>query len=122
MGAHNQLQEEFVTEFTSLDPGNAGTIVCDRNQQQVEIVTAGAETRTLAAPDSAGVIMSIAMKTDGGDCVIATAVPFNQTGNNRITLNDTGDTVVLLAICKAGSSSEYRWKIVANDGASLTSV
>jgi len=122
MGAHNQLQEEFVTEFVSIDPGNGGSIENDRNQQQVEIVTAGAETRTLLDPDTAGSILSIVMKTDGGDCVIATSVPFNQAGNNRITLNDTGDTVVLLSICKAGSSSEYRWKIIANDGAALSTV
>lgn len=122
MGAHNQLQEEFVTEFASLDPGNGGLLVCDRNQQQVEIVTLGAETRTLSDPDVAGVILSIVMKTDGGDCVIATQSPFNQAGNNRLTFNDTGETVVLLSICKAGSSTEFRWKLIANDGADLATV
>lgn len=121
MGAHNQLQEELVTEFVSVDPGAGGTIVCDRNQQLVEIVTAAAETRVLADPDQPGVLMSITMKTDGGDCVIS-ATPINQTGNNRITLNDVGDTVVLLAIAAAGSNSAFRWKLIANDGASLSTV
>jgi len=122
MSAHNQLQEELISEFVSLDPGNGKAIVCDRNQQQVEIVTAGAETRTLPDPNAGGLSLSIVMRTDGGDCVIAASSPINQTGNNRVTLNDTGDTVVLLSICKAGSASTFRWKIVANDGASLTTV
>lgn len=120
MGAHNQLYEELITELVSLDPGPGGLIDVDRNQQHVEIVTAGAETRTLDDPDNGGLILTISMKTDGGDCVIAVPNAFNAAGNNRITLNDAGDTVLLVSI--AHGNIGWRWRLMANDGAALSTV
>ena len=100
------------------DPGNAGAIpVTDSGE--CEIVTAAAETRTLAAPTYAGQLLLISMKTDGGDCVIACATTVNQTGNNRITLNDAGDAVLLVA--KVNGTNK-RWSVVSNDGAALSTV
>jgi predicted RecA/RadA family phage recombinase len=100
------------------DPGNAGAIpVTDTGH--VEIVTATAETRTLAAPTYLGQMLLISMKTDGGDCVIAVATTVNQTGNNRITLNDAGDAVLLAA---KANGTNIRWSVVSNDGAALSTV
>lgn len=100
------------------DPGNAGAIPVTASGS-VQIVTAGAETRTLAVPTFVGQQLAISMKTDGGDCVITVAAAINQTGNNTITLNDAADFILLTAI---QSGSNYRWKVTANDGASLTTV
>ena len=97
------------------DPGNAGAIPVT-NSGYVPIVTAGAETRTLAAPNHAGEMISIAMKTDGGDCVITCATGINQAANTTITLNDAGDSILLVAIYVG---SNLRWRVVVNDGCTL---
>jgi predicted RecA/RadA family phage recombinase len=100
------------------DPGSAGAIpVTDSGH--VDIVTAAAETRTLAAPTYVGQLLLVSLKTDGGDCVIAVATGINQTGNNQITLNDAGDAVLLVG--KANGANK-RWSVVSNDGATLATV
>jgi len=93
------------------DPGNAGAIPVTKSGV-VSITTAGAETRTLANPGVAGIQLIINMDVDGGDCVIAVAAAINQAGNNRITLNDAGDTIVLRAVQVAGA---LVWRAGNND-------
>jgi predicted RecA/RadA family phage recombinase len=100
------------------DPGNAGAIPVTASGH-VDIVTAAAETRTIAAPSFEGEELLLGMKTDGGDCVITVATTINQTGNNTITLNDAGDAVLLVA--KVNGSNK-RWSVAFNDGASLSTV
>lgn len=100
------------------DPGASGAIPVTRSGH-VAITTAGAETRTLAIPGVAGITLSITLAVDGGDCVITSAQAFNQTGNNTITLGDAGDTIVLTAVTVAGA---LRWRVVVNDGCTLTTV
>ena len=109
---HNALTAEIA------DPGNAGAIpVADSGH--VDVVTAGAETRTLAAPSYVGQMLLVSLKTDGGDCVITCATTVNQAGNNTVTLNDAGDAVLLVA--KANGANK-RWSVVSNDGAALSTV
>ncbi len=100
------------------DPGASGAIPVTRSGS-VAITTAGAETRTLAIPGRAGISLAISLDVDGGDCVITAASAINQTGNNTITLNDAGDTIVLAAVQKAGA---LVWRVAANDGCSLSTV
>ena len=85
----------------------------------VEIVTGGAETRTLAAPTYLGQLLLVSLKTDGGDCVIAVATTVNQTGNSRITLDDAGDAILLAA---KANGANIRWSVVSNDGCTLSTV
>lgn len=100
------------------DPGDGAAIpVIDAGV--IEIVTAGAETRTLAAPSFIGQLLEICMKTDGGDCVITCATTVNQTGNNTVTLNDAGDCITLIAKM---NGANLRWSVLANDGATLSTV
>jgi predicted RecA/RadA family phage recombinase len=100
------------------DPGNAGAIpVADSGH--VDIVSGAAETRTLAAPASIGELLLLSMKTDGGDCVIAIATGINQTGNNRITMNDAGDSILLVGIA---SGANKLWRVAYNDGCTLSTV
>lgn len=100
------------------DPGASGAIPVTATGR-VPIVTAGAETRTLAAPTFAGQELLVYMKTDGGDAVITCATAVNQTGNNTITMNDVGDSLRLHAI---ESGSSLRWRVVCNDGCTLATV
>lgn len=107
-----------VTPATIADPGNAGAIPVTVSGR-VAIVTAGAETRTLAAPTIVGQRLLLYMKTDGGDGVITCSTGINQTGNNTITMNDAGDSLELVAI---ESGANKRWRVVYNDGCTLATV
>jgi hypothetical protein len=82
-------------------------------------VTGGAETNTLAAPSFVGQELLLCMKTDGGDRVVTCATGVNQTGNNTITFNDAGDSIRLNAI---QNGANIRWRVVYNDGCTLSTV
>ena len=100
------------------DPNNGGAIpVTDSGS--VQIVTTGAQTRTLAAPSNVGQMLSISMKTDGGDCVITVADPHIDGTNNTITLNDVGDRVLLVG---GISGAGFVWRLGFNVGATLSHV
>ena len=82
---------------------------------------ASGETNTLADPSRAGVWLSITLYSDGGgDRVITAASAVNQTGNNTLTFGDDGDTIFLQSV--RYSSTAFRWRVVANDGVSLSTV
>ena len=100
------------------DPGNAGAIPVTVSGY-CPIVTAGSETRTLAAPSFIGQELLLYIKTDGGTCVITVASAINQTGNNTITMADVRDVIRLVAI---ESGSNKVWHVVSNDGAALSTV
>jgi predicted RecA/RadA family phage recombinase len=100
------------------DPGASGAIPVT-NGGTCQIVTAAAETRTLAVPTSVGQVLSLCMKTDGGNCTITVASAINQTGNNTIQLNDPGDTLVLVGIQNGANKA---WRVVVNDGCTLSTV
>lgn len=100
------------------DPGNGGAIPVDA-PGFVNLVTAGAETRTLAAPSFQGQVLQLDFQTDGGDCVVTASAAVNQTGNNTLTFADAGDQLLLIA---GRSGANLRWRVVANDGVALSTV
>lgn len=97
------------------DPGNAGAIPVTKSGT-VAIVTAGAETRTLAIPTFVNQMLTIYFRTDGGDCVITSAQAINQAGNTSITLNDANDSIQLVGVY---NGTALRWRVVTNDGTTL---
>jgi len=91
------------------DPGDAGAIPVTESGH-VALVTADAETRTLAAPTYAGQTLVLSLKTDGGDCVVA----FNTTAT--ATFDDAGDTLMLVAI---ENGENLEWAVVGNSGVTV---
>jgi hypothetical protein len=108
----NELENVIADPGTGLAIPVTASGVC-------EITSAGAETRTLAIPTRVGQKLVLVVDVDGGSCVITSAQPINQTGNNTITMNDVADFIELTAV-KVGAA--LRWRVVANDGAVLTTV
>jgi len=100
------------------DPGDAGAIPANANGV-CEIVTLAAETRTLAAPARLGILLTIIMHTDGGNCVITAASAINQAANNTITLAEVRDCIVLQSSKVGGALA---WRVLSNDGAALSTV
>lgn len=100
------------------DPGNAGAIPVTASGH-VDLVTAGAETRTLAAPSNVGQLLLLSFKTKVGNCVVTAAAAINQTGNNTITLDTAADSILLAGIA---SGANKVWRVVCNDGCTLSTV
>ncbi len=100
------------------DPGDAGAIPVTAGGY-CPLVSAGAETRTIAAPSTVGQMITLYFKTDGGDCVVTASAGVNQTGNNTLTFADAGDEITLRAI-ESGASKV--WRVVSNDGVALSTV
>lgn len=97
------------------DPGDAGAIPVTRSGT-CAIVTAAAETRTLAIPTFVNQRLVLYLKTDGGDCVVTVASAINLAGNTHITLNDANDSVQLVG---AYNGSALCWRVAENDGCTL---
>lgn len=120
MSGHNAAKELTQADYDIADPGHQGTIESPSIQGGVvSLVTADAETRSLANPARAGLVITLALQTDGGDCVVTAASAVNQAGNNTLTLADAGDEVALKSI-RVGSSFAYR--VASNDGVALSTV
>jgi len=100
------------------DPGN-GQAIPVTDSGHCSLVTTAAQTRTLAAPTNAGQLLALTLKTDGGNCVVTCATGVNQAGNNTLTFDDVGDTILLLGV-EVGSNK--RWRVLANDGVGVTTV
>lgn len=122
IGGRPQLEDIYALGVEPVeipDPGNAGAIDVSRSGYML-LVSAAAETRTLARPLFFGQELQLMCKTDGGDNVITVTGTINATGNNTITINDVGDYVLLRA--SIGAAAVFQWRVVVNDGASLSTV
>jgi len=101
------------------DPGASGAIPVTEGWGVCSIVTAGTETRTIAIPQRVGQRISLAMKTDGGNCTITVASPINEAGNNTLVFDDVGEYIALEAI---EAAAVLAWRVLANDAVTLSTV
>lgn len=100
------------------DPGASGAITAKGSF--VNLITTGAETRTLGDPGSSGLFITLHFLTDGGDCVVTTSSPVNVTGNNTLTFADATDLWLGLSI--RDGAGTYAWREIQNDGVALSTV
>ena len=122
MSGHNILQQlAREPELEIVDPGNGGTIPVDRTLGICSIVTAASETRKIASPERAGIIIAICVKTDGGDVAItglgSEIVSSGAGTETTATMADAGDLLVLMSINKGAA---LVWSPVANNGAAMS--
>ena len=113
MDPHNVHHVLYKAPKIMADPGDGGTIRVDEDLQILEMVSAAAETRTLANPDREGVRFTLRMLTDGGDIVVTAANGLNVTGNTVATFDATSE---LLSLVSVEYASGYRWDILHNIG------
>lgn len=118
MSAHRTLNDLF-RAFDAVgpghlpDPGDAGTITVDMWGQICSVVTAAAETRTLARPTKAGILCAVCLDTDGGDLTLTVTGGYNAAADTSIVYADAGDAVVFYSV-KVGSS--YYWRVLQSIG------
>ena len=95
------------------DPGNAGIIRVTQDLQICEMVSAAAETRTLANPTKQGIRFTLRLLTDGGNVTVTSSNGLNASGNTVATFEDAGDLLQLMSV---KTSTGFRWDIVHNIG------
>jgi len=100
------------------DPGNAGAIPVTASGG-VSLITAGAETRTVAAPTFAGQTLAFFFETDGGDCVITFATSLNVATNTVATFANATESLIVQAIVVT-SAGGLGWRITHIDGPVLS--
>lgn len=110
MAIHNLLFNLSNANWNLPDPGNAGALPRAKTGI-INIVSAGSETRTLAAPLKEGIILGLNFLTDGGDCVVTVASAIDDFGTTTITFDDAGEFVLLISR-KFGTG--YRWRVIVS--------
>lgn len=98
------------------DPGNAGAIDV-RFSSFVKLVSAAAETRTLAVPKFVGQEVTLYMDTDGGDIVITASQAINAAGNTIMTFDTARDNITLKGVTVGGA---LRWEVFVNNAVALS--
>jgi len=118
MSANTLLYQLMQAETKNLDPGDGGSLSSkNKGIAHYAFVTATAETRALLAPLREGLIMRLSLDTDGGDCVVTSAVAINVAGNTIMTFADARDTITLVSIISGGT---LYWSVMGNDGVDLS--
>ena len=117
MSAHTFLPDMSLATWEIPDPGNGGALPVSQCGI-VSLVSAAAETRTLADPVRSGLLLGLAFKTDGGDCVVTAASDVTMSsGDDVMTFADAGDFVLLMSIAVG---TGFKWRQIVNHGAALT--
>ena len=115
MSGHRAAHDLAKSPLQLTDSGNAGIIGIDRFGGIVELETAGVETRTLADPVGAGVMATIRMRVDGGNCTVTAANGLNVAGNTAAVFADVGDLLQLVSV-ETATAGIFRWEILVNTG------
>lgn len=118
MSSHRVMRDlfrafEVIGPGLGKDPGNGGTISPTMWGQQFLLKTTSVQTRTLARPSSAGILVSVVLETDGGDCLMTVTGGYNAAGDTSILFQNAGDMVVFISV-KVGTN--YEWLLVGNQG------
>lgn len=94
------------------DPGNAGTLRPLYAHTYFGLVSAAAETRTLARPNRVGVFCTLEMKTDGGDITVTVTGGYDEFGTTVLVLNDVNQFVTLVATEAGGT---FAWRVLGGN-------
>lgn len=129
MSAHelpNQLYQVGTLKINEiLDPGTGNAIKNDPGHGDAYLpltVGSGVETRTLAAPDGASLVLCMCLRTDGGGTIAVTVgapTAFDASGNTILTFGELGDYCELRSIETAVGT--FVWRLRSNVGMALSS-
>lgn len=114
MTPHQMLARAKFLDYTITDTGDATTLSINRQWGVVRLISAAAETRTLAAPVRSGNVVTLNMVTDGGNITVTVTGGYDESGSTTLVFNDTGDYATFLSV-EEGSGT-FVWRIVNFDG------
>jgi hypothetical protein len=115
MSGHRAAHDLAKAPLQLTDPGDAGIIAVDRFGGHCEVVTAAAETRTLADPTGAGLLATIRLRTDGGDLTVTAANGLNVAANTTAVFNAVGEQLFMTSV-ETATAGTFRWEILVNTG------
>lgn len=118
MSANTFEYNALICDGVSPDPGNGKVISPVGALVNVPLVTAGAETRTVAAPVGPCKIFSLTCITYVGNCVVTFPAAINATGNTIATFTAANQTITVVSVPVAGGT--FRYRVLANDGTTLS--
>ena len=100
------------------DPGDGGTIAAT-SLANCALSSAGAETRSLAAPYFEGQILTLSAggPVPGNITITSSSGAINQTGDTTMVFNNVADSIVLIG---ANINGSLLWRVLANDGVALS--
>ena len=107
MSGHRITTDLLKADFDQADPGSGGSITAEGNWTVVELVSAGAEARSMKDPVKSGQLIVLTLKTHGGTVTVTAATAFNKAGNTTIAFDAALETVTLTSI--PNGTSGYRW-------------
>lgn len=116
MNSSNAGNHLFLAQIEVPDPGASGTIVPDVSLGVCNLVSATAETRTLAAPLKAGVFLTLYHRTDGGDITLTITGGYDQVGTTSWTFSAAGQYLFLQSFY---NGSAYVWRKMADYASGL---
>lgn len=112
MAAQSTAFDLFKANIRFVDPGNAGSIYVDRSPCLCEMVSAGAETRTMARPTKSGAIISVYAKTVGGTITLTVTGGFNQAGDTTFAFTAVGQFAVFQSFVT--TAGVYFWQMISS--------
>lgn len=92
------------------DPGSGGTITVRRNPCAVELVSAGAEARTLGRPTRSGVSLMVVAKTAAGTITLTVTGGYDEAGSTTLSFDSAGDYAFFVA---GYDGTNYFWRLVS---------
>ena len=113
------LLNEYLEGSPAAGPAGLGNIIADPGDGEAipvamsghcPIVTAGAETRTVADATDTGQALLLFLKTDGGDCTITFASPIDDDGSTTIVLTTVGEHFLFVSV---EDGSDIEWRLVS---------
>lgn len=114
MSAHNVPVWLHHAEALTPDPGASGTITVDKSPSICPLVSAGAETRTLARPTRIGVQLMLHFVTDGGNITLTVTGGFNEDGDTTFTFSDPGQWAFFIS-CQSAAGTFF-WQKISDYG------
>lgn len=109
--AHRIASDTYLASAETPDPGASGTIIPTKSHSICPLVSAAAETRTLARPLRTGVVLYLQMRTDGGNITVTVTGGYNEAGSTTLTFSDPGQMVGLISVDIGGTLT---WRTIGS--------
>lgn len=120
MGGNTFLEYERQGGLDIPDPGASGAIPVGHSGV-CNLISAAAETRTVADPSFVGQRLTLHTQVDGGDITITFASGINVSANTAAVTQTANDVLDLVAVADgAATAGTLAWRIVFNEGWSLS--
>jgi hypothetical protein len=111
MSAHRAATDLFKAPVELADPGNAGSIYVERSPCVVNLVSAGAETRTVAPPTEPGALLLLNAFTIGGTITVTVTGGYDPAGSTALSVTAVKQYFLLQSVQE--SAGVYRWRLLA---------